>query len=777
MDTVASYETTTNQAATPKRPVTWTEAVWLERLEDAVSAERRAASPIAAALPAMLVALGWLGTARSLAALLPSRDVPLMLDHIELLLPAIGFRASRMLATGTAADTRRLRAGSLAQRRDGEVGVYLGRPDGEDLWLVNGSQRELPLAKGDTILSVEPDIDFHPVDEARPNWFRRCFEQIRDVLFSLFAMSLVVNVLAVAVALYTLAVYGVVIPSGVTTTIWGMALLAVVAVVGGWALKVGRQIVSSQLGSFAGTRIGAASMRKMLALPLEISMRFGVQNNIVRMRSFENARMFMSGAGGLNLMDYPFVVIFLIAIAVMGGWLVLVPILALLIYAALAFPTSDYMASKSNAAGVAAGQLEEHAVSAFLGINAFYKAGADNQWLVRFAGLARESAARNRDYAIAVARAQTIGQALSMLTVLSTLCTGIVLVLNGTMNAAGLVAAMMLIWRITTPAQQAFGSLVRLRQVGASVAQLDSLMATPAERSGAEFSSPAGLEKPELAADQIYYRPDADFDAALNGVSFTALAGARVSIVGPSASGKTALLECLAGLRRPQAGRVLVAGRDIRQFDTTEYRAWLGYVPQTVPALPLTVRDYLRLRMPTLQDDVALAAFEKVIGPDWQQLPVFDRRRRQLGAAARRRVDGGDAALAGHPQGDAEARAGSEWASKVLDRTLNPFTEDYYELQFRQIVAFIAATLGQPAVLLIDGDGVGGNLDWSARILRYLDSIRGSTTVVWAPYAMAHVQTCDQIVILDRGSVLHVGPGLGAQAGSVGQAAPAAAAN
>lgn len=723
MDSVATLKVTANQPVTPKRPATWTEAVWLERLEAAVGDERRAASPVAAALPAMLVALGWLGTARSLAALLPPPEVTLTLQHLELLLPAIGFRTCRTPATGTDADTQRLRAGSLAQRQNGEVAIYLGRPDGEDAWLVNGSQRELRLAKGDTILSVEPDVDFHADDEARPNWFRRLFERMRDELFALFAMSLVINILAVAVSIYILAVYRVVIPSGATTTIAGLALLAGVAILGGWALRVGRQIVTSRLGSWAGTRIGAAAMCKVLALPLDISTKFGVQNNIVRMRSVEAARTFLTGAGGLNLMDYPFIVIFLITIAVMGGWMVLVPILALLTFAALAFPTSDYVSSKSTAAGISAGQLEEHAVSALLGINAFYKAGADNKWLVRFADLARESADRNRDYAIAVARAQTVGHGLSLLTVLSTLVVGIVLVLHGSMNPAGLVAAMMLIWRITVPAEQAFGSLVRLRQVRASIAQLDNLMAVPAERSGAEFSSPTGIEKPELEADRIYFRPDADFDAALNGVSFAAPAGARVAVVGPNAGGKTALLECLAGLRRPQAGRVLLAGRDIRQFDTTEYRAWLGYVPQTVPALPLTVRDYLRLRMPTLQDAAGLAAFKRVIGADWRQMPVF-----------------------------------ANAADHVLDRTLNPFTEDHAELQFRQLVAFVAATLGEPAVLLIDGDGVGGNLDWGGRILRYLDSIRGSTTVVWAPYTMEHIRTCDQIVILDRGSVLHAGP-------------------
>lgn len=719
-----------------RRPVGWAESTWLQRLASGIGIDRARSSPTAAALPAMLVALGWTGTARTLAGLLPPEDVPLTLDYLERqLLPAIGFRGHRTAATGTVTDTEYLRAGSLVQAAAGAVHVYLGRPDGTDRWLIDGHPGRLELTGHDLLLAVEPDPDFRPVDEARPHWFRGLFEQVRDALFNLFAMSFVINVLALAISFYTMAVYSVVIPSGTTATIWGMAVLALVATLGAWALRIGRQTVSAKMGSWAGVRIGTASMRKMLSLPLEMTAKFGIHNNVVRMRSFESARQFLSGAGGTYLIDYPFVAIFVVVIALMGGWLVLVPVTALLVYAAIAFPTSDYVASKSALAGVASSRLEEHASTALLGLNAFYQAGADSQWQYRFADLARDSAARNRDYAIAVARAQAIGQALTMLTVLATMCTGIVLVLSSAMDAGGLVASMMLIWRITTPAQQAFGSLVRLRQVRSSVQALDRLMATPAERAGAEITSPTGLTDVQLAADRLYYRPDADQDAALNGVSFSVAPGSRVAIVGPNAGGKTILMECLAGLRRPQSGRVLVDGRDSRQFDAAEYRAWIGYVPQLVPGLPLTVRDYLRLRVPAMRDADALTAFESIAGADWKQLPLF----------------GGD-------------------ADNVLERWLNPLSDDHADLQLRHLVAFVAATLRSPAILLLDGDGIGGDPEWEQRILRYLDSIRGRTTVVWAIYSVAHIQTCDQVVILERGNVLQAGPPVPATAKPDGRA-------
>ena len=706
----------------PQPPSGWSETIWLNRLKAVVGLERQTNSPVAAALPELLVALGWPGTGRSLAALLPSPEVPFSIVHLERLLSDIGFQVNRILAQGNASDTKRLRAGSLVQRAN-EVAIYLGQADGKDRWLVDGVEQAFALVAGDTILAVDPDLDFHPVDEARPNWFRGLFERMRDELFELFAMSSLINLLALAVSLYTMIVYSVVIPSGTADSIWGIALLVIVIALGAWALRVGRQIVISRMGSWAGTRIGEATMRKMLSLPLDISTKLGVPNNVIRMRSFENARQFLSGFGGTNLIDYPFLVIFLVAIAILGGWLVFVPIVSLTCYAALAFPTADYVSSKSSAAGAASARLEEHAGAAFLGIDAFYHKGAGSQWLNRFTEYAREAAARNCDYAIAVARAQAIGQALSMLTVLATMCVGILLVLNGVMHAGGLVAAMMLIWRITTPAQQAFGSLVRLRQIRSSVRQLDQLMATPAEQAGVEISSPFGLANVTITVDRLYYRPDGDHEAALNSVSFTVQAGMRVAVVGPNGGGKTALLECMAGLRRPQAGRVLVSGRDIRQFDATEYRAWIGYVPQVVPALPITVREYLRLRAPTLRDEDALLAFEQVLGPDWQKMPAF-----------------------------------ADATGNLLDRQLKPFSENHAELKLRYFVAFVAATLGSPPVLLLDGVGLGGDPAWEARIERYLDSIRGRTTVIWAPYSTTHIKNSDRMVVIERGNVLHVGP-------------------
>ena len=75
--------------------------------------------------------------------------------------------------------------------------------------------------------------------------------------------------------------------------------------------------------------------------------------------------------------------------------------------------------------------------------------------------------------------------------------------------------------------------------------------------------------------------------------------GEFVALIGASGSGKTTLLKCLAGVKDPSSGQVLV-GSDPIDLRLTE----VGYVPQTdVLHDRLTVRETLmytaRLRLPS----------------------------------------------------------------------------------------------------------------------------------------------------------------------------------
>ena len=78
---------------------------------------------------------------------------------------------------------------------------------------------------------------------------------------------------------------------------------------------------------------------------------------------------------------------------------------------------------------------------------------------------------------------------------------------------------------------------------------------------------------------------------AVKGVSITVLPGQFITLVGRSGSGKTSLLNLMAGLDRATSGRVLIEGRDVSEMSEADLievrRHKLGFVFQSFGLLPL----------------------------------------------------------------------------------------------------------------------------------------------------------------------------------------------
>jgi putative ABC transport system ATP-binding protein len=77
---------------------------------------------------------------------------------------------------------------------------------------------------------------------------------------------------------------------------------------------------------------------------------------------------------------------------------------------------------------------------------------------------------------------------------------------------------------------------------------------------------------------------------ALRGVSVSFARGSFTAIMGPSGSGKSTLLQCAAGLERPTAGTVTIAGQEINKLDETAMtllrRDRIGFIFQSFNLMP-----------------------------------------------------------------------------------------------------------------------------------------------------------------------------------------------
>jgi ABC-2 type transport system ATP-binding protein len=99
------------------------------------------------------------------------------------------------------------------------------------------------------------------------------------------------------------------------------------------------------------------------------------------------------------------------------------------------------------------------------------------------------------------------------------------------------------------------------------------------------------VTRPTLEVDGV--RKSYGSTVALDGVDLTVEPGAIVGLLGPNGAGKTSLVSIVAGLRRPDAGTVHVAGIDVVRNPHAAH-AHIGLAPQeTGVYFALTVRDHL----------------------------------------------------------------------------------------------------------------------------------------------------------------------------------------
>jgi putative ABC transport system ATP-binding protein len=106
----------------------------------------------------------------------------------------------------------------------------------------------------------------------------------------------------------------------------------------------------------------------------------------------------------------------------------------------------------------------------------------------------------------------------------------------------------------------------------------------------------------DLSGVEVRYTADGG-ERPIRVAQWSAARGEHWALVGPSGSGKSSLLHVLAGLLRPRAGSVTVAGQDLAPLDGARLDRWRGRTVGLVPQ-----RLHL-LRSLTVLENVLLAPF------------------------------------------------------------------------------------------------------------------------------------------------------------------------
>jgi ATP-binding cassette subfamily B multidrug efflux pump len=181
--------------------------------------------------------------------------------------------------------------------------------------------------------------------------------------------------------------------------------------------------------------------------------------------------------------------------------------------------------------------------------------------------------------------------------------------LSGTLTVGVLAAFIQLTRRFFQPLQDLSEKFNLLQSAMASSERVFTMIDQPV--TVLEPAAPVRLPRPargEVRFEGVWFRYSAETPWVLRDVSFTALPGKTIALVGHTGAGKTTIVNLLLRFYDPDRGRILVDGIDIRQLATSDLRSLIGFVQQDLFLFAGDILHNLTLDAPISPDAARLAA-------------------------------------------------------------------------------------------------------------------------------------------------------------------------
>ena len=692
----------------------------VERIEDGMRVlsnfrkfGKQSLSEYGACLSPFLEALGWTGQPRHLSEAVPHFIDEITLDEFRETLANLNMLTVPIRTKHDRLNPALLPCLFVPDR--GTVRVVIERLDTEDgpeYRTYDGFTRSFRVTRADdmpgTAYVVRNVNNAHQVRDDS-TWVAELLVRFRKLVAQVLIATLMINLLSLAMPLFMMAIYDTVIPSA--------SVEQLVFLVGGVGIAIGiewlfRRLRSRVMAHAAGRidyMIGTAGFRQVLLLPIPMSENEPLGAQISHLQEFESVREFFAGPLGETLIDLPFVVISLSVIALLGGWIVMVPITASLLLILVALCVTPFIKRTFANAGGSKTRQQRFLIEAVSGMRAIKFAGAEKVWIDRFRMMSGASAISDFKIGMLNSLVQTLGRIIMLGAGIAVVGFGASMVMAGSLSIGALVACMALGWRVLGPFQSVIMLLNRATQIKSSLSQINHLMRLTPERVPGRIP-PKRTFKGRVTFLGVGYRHAPDADPALNGVTFEFEPGEVVAITGGNGAGKTTVANLTSGLYRPQMGSVLLDGVDVRQIDPIDIRQNIGLVPQNSEMLYGTVAQNLRLSIPYATDEELREAAEAA----------------DIHYAVQKLPDGYD--------------------TRLTERVVSELPEG-----FKQKLVIARALLRKPLILIFDEPGQMLDERGDKAFLRAVEDLRGKHTVVIITHRPSHMRAADRLIVLNGG--------------------------
>lgn len=202
---------------------------------------------------------------------------------------------------------------------------------------------------------------------------------------------------------------------------------------------------------------------------------------------------------------------------------------------------------------------------------------------------------------------------------------------------------------------------------------------------------------------------------ALRDISFRAMPGETIGVIGGTGAGKTTLINLIPRFYDVTAGEVLVAGKNVRDYALETLRGKIGLVPQRSVLFRGNLRSNMQWGKPDATDEEIYAALKTAQAYDFVE---------QKGEGLELKVE----------------QEGRNFSGGQKQR-----------------LAIARALVRRPEILILDDSASALDFATDAALRKAIKTDTGNMTVFLISQRVSTVRNADQIVVLDDGQVAGIG--------------------
>jgi ATP-binding cassette, subfamily B, bacterial HlyB/CyaB len=435
------------------------------------------------------------------------------------------------------------------------------------------------------------------------NWFIPELMRHKKVWRDVLGASLVLQLLALGLPLFTQAIIDKVVVHRTQSTLIALAIGMGIFLVATAILSWVRQYLVLHTGNRVDAVLASTVFEHLFKLPPRYFQHRPTGVVAARLNGVETIREFVSSTAVTLILDVPFL---LIALGIMFYYSVALTLLALGILSVIALMSAlvaPIFQVRLNEQFMLGARNQAFVTEYIGGFETVKSLQLEPQLQAKYSGYLAtylQSAFKTKQIGNTYnVIANTLEQLLTLLILLG----GAWMVMNpGTdtkdvFTIGMLVAFRMFAGKLSQPMMRLVGLWQQFQQSRLAVARLGDLMNAPTEPYSLQPSRHANAAG-HIEISGLAFRYADDLPLLFENLNVSLSPGRTIALMGPSGTGKSTLAKLLLGFYVPSSGQIKVDGVDVRHLSANELRANFGVVPQETVLFSGTIYENLTLANP-----------------------------------------------------------------------------------------------------------------------------------------------------------------------------------